>query len=809
MTNIEEKIQRQLELEQEGIQLGVDRYRKQMRETPVTEMPPGLALLHRVLDPLEKAIEEFKMPTRGGGRMHNVRRFLAEFDNTELAYITARRIINSIASPETVQRVAITLAETLLDHLEYKKFRAEAPKFLETVEANLKTSHERHRRTVILRAKRKIGIEDTHWPEDAKLRVGAKLIELFIAATGLVERVQNSKSQWILQPKPEVVKWIEDQHARCELLDPVYLPMIVKPVPWTSPYGGGYLTNSVHFRFKLVKTRNLKYLDELSERDMPLVYRALNALQETPWRINRRVYEVMKTVWDLDNGLGNLPRRDWEEPLPPKPWTTDEEFERLKQENPDVVKSWKRQAKQVYERRIRDKSKSRQTAYKLWLAEKFKDEPEIFFVWTLDWRGRMYPVQSFVNPQSDDVGKSLLEFAVGKPLGEGGFRWLKIHLANKFGFDKVSFDDRVQWVDDNHDEIMKSAEDPLVYHFWTEADDPWCFLAAAFEYRDAMLSGDPTAYVSHLPIAMDGSCNGLQNFSAMLRDEVGGKAVNLVPSDKPQDVYQEVCDVVSKMVEEEAAAGNEMAKVWVGKIDRALAKRNVMTVPYGASLFGMKEQLLEELSKRNSSEGRYLDDVDEDFGPAMYLAKKMYEAIGQVVIAARHAMDWLQEAAKVASSVEKPIRWVTPSGFLVHQQYLKQKNKDIRTVWGTARFKISLNFDTEKLDKRKQANGISPNFVHSMDASHLVLTVNKALDAGVSSFAMVHDSYGTHAADCDTLARLLREAFVEMYREDVLQSFADQLRAQLPPEAAEKIPPLPPKGNLDLEAVRDSLYFFA
>lgn len=53
-------------------------------------------------------------------------------------------------------------------------------------------------------------------------------------------------------------------------------------------------------------------------------------------------------------------------------------------------------------------------------------------------------------------------------------------------------------------------------------------------------SGNPSTYMSHLPVHMDGSCNGLQHYAALGRDEAGGKAVNLLPSDKPQDVYK-VC----------------------------------------------------------------------------------------------------------------------------------------------------------------------------------------------------------------------------------------------------------------------------
>src|SRR3546814_17064020 len=46
--------------------------------------------------------------------------------------------------------------------------------------------------------------------------------------------------------------------------------------------------------------------------------------------------------------------------------------------------------------------------------------------------------------------------------------------------------------------------------------------------------------VSRIPVALDGSCSGLQHFSAMLRDEEGGAAVNLLPAERPQDVYKGV-----------------------------------------------------------------------------------------------------------------------------------------------------------------------------------------------------------------------------------------------------------------------------
>jgi DNA-directed RNA polymerase len=123
--------------------------------------------------------------------------------------------------------------------------------------------------------------------------------------------------------------------------------------------------------------------------------------------------------------------------------------------------------------------------------------------------------------------------------------------------------------------------------------------------------------------------------------------------------------------------------------------------------------------------------------------------------------------------------------------------------------KLWLRKETGRLDRRRQASGISPNFVHSMDAAALRLYVLLAKDNGIDSFALVHDSYGTLAADTDISAACLREAFVDMYvgknhlealRGSMLKSIADD---------AVSIPPVPLMGTLDLEQVRQADYFFA
>ena len=118
--------------------------------------------------------------------------------------------------------------------------------------------------------------------------------------------------------------------------------------------------------------------------------------------------------------------------------------------------------------------------------------------------------------------------------------------------------------------------------------------------------------------------------------------------------------------------------------------------------------------------------------------------------------------------------------------------------------------EEKTIDRRRQRNGISPNFVHSLDAAAMCQSIHLACKEGVSSFMMIHDSYGTHAADAATLAHCLRRAFVGMFTErDVLADLQEEVKALLPEEKQSCLPPPPEKGNLDVTKVLQSAFFFA
>jgi DNA-directed RNA polymerase len=328
--------------------------------------------------------------------------------------------------------------------------------------------------------------------------------------------------------------------------------------------------------------------------------------------------------------------------------------------------------------------------------------------------------------------------------------------------------------------------------------------------------------VSNLPVALDGSCNGLQHYSAALRDPVGGAAVNLMPSEKPQDIYgvvaQRVVEHITALKDTSGPEG-EHARAWLEfGVDRKITKRPVMTLPYGCTLFTVRE-FVEQAAREKLEGGKPNpfarvnakgDREDGLFDAAGFLQPIVWEAIGHTVVAARGAMDWLQKVAHVVTQDGLPVVWNTPDGFTVMQAYVDQKSSRVRTHLDGKVVDFRLAQDGNLMDRRRQANGIAPNWVHSMDAAALRVFVNMAGAEGLTAFSLVHDSYGMLAADVPTGAAVLRRAFISLYQDrDALAEFREEMSAYLTDDAMGRVPPVPPSGTLDLSLIEGSLYFFA
>jgi len=848
-------IERQLELEANMVEFGKKLYEDRLREARIdgrdlTQFNPENWILKNVIEKLVAGIKRFALPRKGAGGLQRIIKVVRASDPYDLAFLTARHCINLYSSESPYQAQCIGLGATIESHINYEHFKREFPGYIKVLERELTSKDQRYRKRVIDNARKnvthrdadgnpvvdakgnaKVGATSETFNQDTKYQVGSSLIGILVEETGLFAMTDLFKGgKWFktLRPTADFQAWLEAHHSEVALARPFYIPMVCPPRPWTGEYSGGYLSNEGSRRDSVIRTRRKKLLDKLVGPHLEAeVYPALNSVQNTAWRINQRILDVLVEL--KDSGIGGIPEGNLELQLPPKPWTTDEEYKMWTGDNAskadkEKVSDWKRRASVVYDMWHRDQSKRRALDYKLMVADWMKAETAIWFPWNMDWRGRIYPIPNFLNPQGDDTAKALLLFAVGKPLGGPGSHWLAVHGANVFGEDKIPMDDRYDWVREHDEQIKACAENPIDNRWWTEADKPYCFLAFCFEWAGFLKEG--YSYECALPVAQDGSCNGLQHYSGCLCDPVGGAAVNLVPASKPSDVYGEVAAVVLPLVEADLASDDEevrkIAQAWMDAgITRSVVKRPVMTLPYGATKSGFESQLKDFTKKEDAKlqakcratgveYKAYLGEVTPHVA-ATYMAEKTAVAITKVVVKAAEAMDVLKKVAEVVTDACAPIEWTAPSGFKVLQLYKKRTTKRIRTLFGGIRVRVTLKEDdpSGSLNRAKACNAIAPNIIHSFDASHLVKTVRMCTDAGINSFAMVHDSYGTHACDIPVMNRLLREAFVNMYKTNLIADFIKEVSEYVPFDVAAELPEAPERGSLDIRQVLESVYFFA
>jgi DNA-directed RNA polymerase len=817
----------QHELESEMSALGTKRFHKALaearehgREASTTY---GSRLIANEVVKVSNAIATYLEDISKDGRQARLAiapRYLRLLPFDVAAFLGTKGVIDGITKRRRLQSVAVRIGKSLEDECRFQWFyRAQGTLADGSIgpmagyanmlveQLNKQTQDYDHKRRVLIHSMESKGVTWDRWPEDHLAHIGLKLVELVIKATGVAEiatvMVKKNRTETYLSTTPATLEWIKARVDWAEVMCPVYQPMVVPPKDWEGVTGGGYL-NPWPGAETLVKTRNQTYLEELAFTDLRLVLGSLNAIQRTAYQVNPQVLDVMTEVWRKTNlCFGKLPsREDEEKPSKPVDIAT----------NKEARKVWRKAASKVIQNNLKLGSRRLMVDSIIRTAEKFRPFESIYFPYNLDFRGRIYSIPSGLCPQGHDVAKGLLRFTNGKPLGNiQALHWLAIHGANLWGYDKVGLAERVAWVLQNEDNILASAANPLDYLWWTKADDggkAWQFLAFCFEWAGYHREG--LSFVSRLPVALDGSCNGLQHFSAMLRDPVGGAAVNLLPSEKPSDIYQTVCD---RLIEKLKADGSQMAKLWLAFVlTRKSTKRPVMVVPYGGTRHSGREYIREHVKERLEKGDKNLwGDKKAIADACTFLSGFLWEAIRETVVAARDVMDWLQKVSQVVSKEEKPLNWTAPSGFKVQQAYPETKSRTIDTVISgqttTTRVQLRLEEELPWLDKRRQAQGISPNFVHSLDAAALTFTVDAAVACGIENFQMIHDSYGTLAADTDTLRECLRQAFCQMYQDDVLKRFAEEVQAGLPDGV--KLPPLPSKGTLDINAVLQSDFFFA
>lgn len=663
-------------------------------------------------------------------------------------------------------------------------------------------------------------VKDCGWDREDRLLIAGFIMDYVMRFSDLfyteieldVPLRGPSKKLHVVKLREETYNWLQEATNFLAATRPCNLPITTRPYDWGPNQIGGYPGRKVH-PIDMMTTKRRQQYSVFLESDCPLVYSGLNTIQSTRWRLNRKVFEVFQIAYRYEwDTIGLSP------PPPPKPTPPDKEWVAG---DPDWLKH--KRARVAYEHLSRHYYGDQMSAGRSLAMGEIYQDLEFYYPHQIDYRGRCYPVGTPLSYQGPDWQRGLLEFAEGKPIGEG-FPWFLVHGANCFGVDKVSFNERINWVNENRQNILQVSEDPIGFRWWTEADKPFQFLAWCLEFGEAAQMEDLGAFVSHLPISMDGSNNGLQIYSLMMRDPVGCAATNCVPTDSPADAYQQVADKVTAKLREISSDPTSdptfarrarrvldfLNQQGLSTLPRAAVKRPVMTQPYGATIYSCQSYMVEWYHDYVRGKNLTGDLAPFPEGDAykifQWVGMLVWDILGEVNPKAREAMTWLRDIADIVASHGAQIEWRTPLGMQCAQRYIKGQIKKI-TLKAFKPISIRVWNDDGRIDTRKARNGICPNFIHSFDAAAMFLTVHLASLEGATSFMMIHDSFGTHAADAPTMARCLREAYQTVLAGNPLESLREQLQSGLP-EGVE-LPPPPAQGDLDLSTLAQADYFFA
>lgn len=853
----------EIQVEREALMLdeGVERFKAGLsdlnKRSEGSQASPVKRLLMAALpeaSPYLSELVESKLSTTKSGKRMQVLRGIRGVGVEAAVVIGLKVSFDKLPHKDDLRSTCIVIGQEIELQLWAGKMREEDPKEFGRIFKKVKRIN--HRKKVLKGSGRSMGWQE--WGQTEHLRVGMFVVNALLRSTGLfkVEERWSAKHKGNLKYlvlSDEAAGCLEELQDLLSVCHPVFRPMVVPPNDWKSYEGGPYITEGANKRCTLVKSRGIPSVinGAIDSGGMDEALDAINIIQRTGYRINKRVLEAVEWAWSLDlggnAGLKKLPKASKLE-IPSLPedlskedaWRFKKEQSNLHEMNRAIESS-----AIAYHRTI-------QEARDLLQYDKF------YLPHSLDSRGRIYPMCHF-NHQREDYVSALFEFSDGIPLGANGHRWIAHQIVGCGEFDgihKLALRSRYDWVESNSEWICDIARNPYTNTEWINADKPFKFLAACFEwegYRRSCRMGKGPSYRSRLPIHLDGSNSGVQHYAAALRSSKDAKLVNLTNSgDTPEDLYKAVSDEVNRRLREDergfgVGTGSRTAKsddrdaveAWISHgVTRSTVKRQVMTYGYSSGKYGFADQLDEDLMRplRADLLAKTIDEHpfgswEEQQKACRFLAGLIWDSILDTVGAVKEGMSYFQDCAKLMNLADQPLRWTTPTGLPVVQRYTKDDRKVVELFLfndkvplekareydeidheGNVFSRIRMNLvkkGTGPLDKLKQKSAVSPNVVHSLDAAHLSKVVLAADIEGINSFSLIHDSFATHAGNTSRFFEIIREQFLEMYEE--YDIFEELKRANLEylPEELRGMWPIPPsKGDFDLKEVLDSPFSF-
>ncbi len=772
----EKQIEDQEEFERKQISGGLHKLRsnttKLEEKTYASATVYGSACVNSIMPDLIAFIDskKDKFLTQAGRNFHVFHKHILPSSSEIQALLTCKVVFDHVFSPQQKKHLITTIAMAIGTALEAEAqmeyYDKEAPALLATLKKNYwhQAKGTEYKRKCIQTLMHKQNITPwIRWDKTTKVKVGTFLMDCLMEVSGWFERDLMNKGRKryaVLNPTELLIQHHDQIMRMAELFSPLAKPMSIPPRNWNPLQDGGYYLNELTRCHNLIRRTD----HGLIQGEIP--YEFINKIQKVSYKLNPFIVKVAKELEEKGISVGKF-RPVIQHEIPPKP---------PEEASKEVWKSWKKEATIARNLQAAEVRKSCRTRMTMEVVREFEGK-DYYIPWSFDYRGRAYPIPNLLTPQDTDFGKSLILFSEGVRITKKGMEWIKFQLATTYGLDKATMQERLDWIEngENRELVHRVWSDPIGnIADWENADEPWLFLAACVEWYELYYEHrDET----HLPVAVDATCSGLQILAGLAKDASTARMVNVIGSNKPQDAY---ATIASRSVE---AIPDRLKPYW----DRKVTKRCVMTIPYNAKPFSNRSYIRDAFKEKG---------VDVDKEELTQCVNAVRAAMNVVVPGAMSVMKWIEtEIARAIRAGADEIKWTTPSGFNVRQRLMKTKSTVIQTQL-MGRCEVHVAGAETGVDLKHHKNATAPNLIHSLDASLLHMAVMN-FNAPI---ALIHDSVLCRATDMCKLSTLVRDTYMRLFAEhEPLTDFALAI-------GAEEQPPI--IGDLKPEAVIDSQYFF-
>ena len=811
-----EQINRELEQEGKRIAKTFRDFDNAKAQGRLGDTAGGKVLIELGLELFATKIQEYlDTPTRGTTNKDKNMLLLMMGSTKETAYLVLRATISSL-SRGGEQKLTDICSNVVKDirraHL-FVRLKKDNPKLHTYLGSEFRRASSKRKDKLIERhLKSLVWYTESQLHTAEAIRIGATLLNLLIMSGANI--INKYREPWTYKNKSKMAYAIRfTEEAEHLILNSVYArdmiagarlsPMIVEPIDWTAHNKGGYLQHKISF---------VKFMDRetrlfVKEQDYSEPMRVVNKLQKVAWRVNSRVTDIIHDMFTnsitdptsptiAPTSYGKLPIAvppSYDEMIGEMPvWEDDHEEWRI----------WNKRREKIQIERDASQSRRMSFYHSLGVAQDMMNYDRFYFVYQLDYRGRVYPHSDSFNPQTQSYIKAMLEFADGEYLTDDGYYWLKVHTANTYGLDKLPFEERVQWFDDNYSKIVTIATNPEdSLKEWAYADSPYEFLAACLGVLDYG-NGEKV----HLPIQLDATCSGIQFYSGLLLDKQGAESVNVIGNTR-NDIYQMVADKVNRKLENgeydrhvefRDRAGNEQvlpavteAKSIAGKITRKMTKSNTMTVPYSVSLRGMQDQNWAMMDEAKLYDKVFW--VGEDYIVNKLITSLNHKSIYELVEGARLGQEYLKQLTDLIKG--EAAEWTTPMyHYPIKQAAYKKEGTTVQTPLGT----LTINVTGSIPDNRKQKLAIAPNYIHSLDSDLLLYCI----DGSSKEIGVIHDCFLVNPNQGGEIRNLYRQGYVKLMKSKPLELISKQIDT-------EGLIDVPCIGTLDLDEVYDAEYIIS